>query len=407
MRPDVGAEFEIDLTGPAGGGVTVGRLPDGRACFVDYAIPGERVRVRITERRKRWARAELVEVIDASPDRVTPPCPVYGPQRCGGCRMQHVAPERQTALLATVITDQLRRIGRLDVGEVAVLRPHDGDGFGYRSRARFAVDGAGHLAFRRAGSTALQPVDDCPLLEPAGRELLGRSATGWDGAREVRVQLGDDGSLALAVTGDRGATPPQTVTTTAGHDAPHVWRTVAGRRFRVSARSFFQPSTAGATLLADLVRQHTRVSTGEHVVDCYAGVGLFSALLADDGAHVTAIERDAAACADARSNTAGLPVTVQRAEVGPDSTVPDTVDAVVLDPPRIGAGAEVMRWIAGMDPARVIYVSCDAATFARDARVLVDQRYALDHVVGVDQFTHTGHVEVVGVFHRPASPDRS
>lgn len=401
---------DITLHGFAHGGSAVGRLPDGTACFVDYAIPGEHVRVRVVDRRKRWARAELVEVVTPSPDRVDPPCPLFGPGRCGGCRLQHIAPARQAELLSGVIGDQLRRIGHLDVEDPGeMVRPHPADGLGYRNRARFAVDRTGHLAFRRAASHDLIAVDDCPLLVPAARETLHDTASGWRGAREVQLQVGTDDRAVFAVTPGRGTpTIPgdaAAVVTGRGHrrdqrTTPHATFTVAGRSFEVSATSFFQASVPASEHLVALVRRMTEATGEQHVLELYAGVGLLTTALAADGARVTAVESSPQACRDAERNTAGLDVTVVRAPAGPGVRVAGPVDAVVLDPPRQGAGREVVDWIAGMAPARVTYVSCDPATFARDARMLVDRGYRLVEVVGVDQFTHTAHVELVGAFHR-------
>lgn len=446
---DDGAVVELELHGFTHGGSAVGRLPDGTACFVDYAIPGERVRVRVVDRRRRWARAALVEVLDASPDRVAPPCPLFGPGRCGGCRLQHIAPRRQAALLATVIDDQLRRIGHLDAGPVDVVRPHGGDGLGYRQRARFAVDRDGHLAFRRAGSHDLIAVDDCPLLVPRARAVLGTIAAGWRGAREVQLQVGSDGGAALAVTPGRGevAVPggvPAVIAPrrdagrrgdrgrggrgrqwrgdggrgrqeadgrgahrhdgdqpgTGRRDRPKVHYTVAGRTYAVDPASFFQASVTAAEHLVTLVRRMTLAGPDDHVLELYAGVGLLTAALAADGARVTAVEASTTACADARVNTAGLGVTVVQGTVRAGMPLSGAVDAVVLDPPRSGTDAQVLAWIAELAPARVTYVSCDPATFARDARTLTDHGYRLGEVVGVDQFTHSAHVELVAGFTR-------
>jgi tRNA/tmRNA/rRNA uracil-C5-methylase (TrmA/RlmC/RlmD family) len=417
MTTAVGAVVELTLDGFTHGGSAVGRLPDGTACFVDYAIPGERVRVRVTDRRRRWARADLVEVLEPSADRVTPPCPLFGPGRCGGCKLQHIAPRRQADLLATVISDQLRRIGHLDIGgPPRMLRPHGGDGLGYRQRARFAVDASGHLAFRRAGSHDLIAVDDCPLLAPDARSVLRRGATGWRGAKEVTLQVGTDGRAAIAVTARRGrARPPDHL---AAELQPHVTFTVGGHTLRAGPASFFQASAAAAEQLAATVARLTAVTAGEHVLELYAGVGLLTATLAAEGARVTAVEASAAACRDARTNfaaggtsrpakhaaetppgaPASMDVTVVQAPAGAGLRLTSPVDAVVLDPPRSGAGADVMAWVAGLAPSRVTYVSCDPATFARDARVLVDRGYTLGEVIGIDQFTHSGHVELVGAF---------
>lgn len=411
-----GQVVDLELHGLAHGGAAIGRLPDGTACFVDYAIPGERVRVRVSDRRKRWARGELVEVLAPSPDRVAPPCPLFGPGRCGGCKLQHIAPARQAELLAGTIADQLRRIGHLDVAApVEVLRPHGGNGMGYRHRARFAVDRAGRLAFRRAASSELQPVDDCPLLTPDARAVQHTVAAGWGGAREVALQVGTDGAATLAVSPGRGRVVvpgdlPVVVTGTrdrrgargVGRGSEATYE-VAGRTYRVHATSFFQVSVTAAERLIALVRRMTAVTPGTHVLELYAGVGLLTAALAADGARVTAVESNRQACADAEHNTADLDVSVVRAAAGPAVTVAGPVDAVVLDPPRTGATRQVIDWIAGLGPRRVTYVSCDPATFARDAATLAAHGYRLAEVVGVDQFTHTGHVELVGTFSHNAA----
>jgi tRNA/tmRNA/rRNA uracil-C5-methylase (TrmA/RlmC/RlmD family) len=400
------------LDGFAHDGAAVGRLPDGRACFVDYGIPGERVTVRITEQRRRWARGTVVEVLDPSPDRVTPPCPIFGPAKCGGCRTQHIAVPRQAELLGTVITEQLRRIGGLDPpdGAVEVITPHAPDGLGYRNRARFAVTDDGRLGFRRARSHDTVAVDDCPLLAPTARSALRGMAQGWHQVSEVRLQVGTAGDAAVAVTTTgRDARVPSPLPTTLlrrGRRArpdgrARVRHDVAGHTFVVSATSFFQASITAAEVLVDLVRELTPVAAGSHVVDCYAGVGLFSVALASDGARVTAIESDPGACADARINAADLPIDVRRADVAAPPALDAKVDAVVLDPPRTGAGPVVTDWISGLAPRRVTYVSCDPATFARDARALTDHGMRLERLVGVDQFTHTGRVELVAGFRRP------
>jgi tRNA/tmRNA/rRNA uracil-C5-methylase (TrmA/RlmC/RlmD family) len=403
---------EMTLDGFANGGSAVGRLPDGRACFVAYGIPGERVVVDVTDVRRRWARGTVIDVLEPSPDRVPPPCPLFGPGRCGGCTMQHIGVERQAELLGSVIADQVRRIAGLEVpgGTVEVLRPHGADGLGYRNRARFAVTDDGRLAFRRARSHDLIPVADCPLLTAPARAAQEAMAQGWRNVSEVQLQVGSDGSGALAVTATGG--DPVIPSTLPAHVVPRgrrrrvprdarVHHEVAGHTFVTGATSFFQASAAAAEVLADRVVQIADVAPGDHVVDCYAGVGMFSVILAAHGARVTAIESDADACADARRNAQGLPIDVVRSMVA-DARAPTGVSVVVLDPPRTGAGADAIAWIVDRSPQRVAYVSCDPATFARDARHLDASGYRLTSLVGVDQFTHTGHVELIGGFARAA-----
>lgn len=411
-RPPV----ELRLDGITHGGEAVGRLPDGKACFVPYAIPGERVRVRVVEERASWARGEVLEVLDASPDRVEAPCPYFGPGRCGGCQLQHVDPAAQPALKRRVVTEQLTRIGRLvdpPVAETIVVAP-----FGYRTTARFAVDPEGRLGFRRSHSHDVQPVDRCLLLVPEAQALRDEAGDGWTGVAEVTVRagLGDtgallvrpgsgglpalpDGDAAVAIEQEDGAAVPlRGDPTTTAH--------VAGRDLRVSVGSFFQVSVAGATVLAGLVRDAAAVRPGDTALDLHTGVGLFAGVLAAGGASVTGVERSPAAAADARANLADLDVEVvtATAEEHVAGLLADGArcDVVVLDPPRRGAGVALCGALAALGPRAVVYVSCDPAALARDARALADVGYVLERAVPVDQFAQTAQIETVATF-RPAT----
>lgn len=404
---------ELDLTGITHGGEAVGRLPDGRACFVPYAIPGERVRVEVVEQRKRWARARVVEVLEASPDRVTAPCPYFGPQRCGGCQLQHVASVAQPALKRRVLVEQLQRIGRIadpPVAETVTLAP-----FGYRNRARFGVDAEGRLGFRRAHSHDLEHIAACLLVERGVQELREQAGDDWRGVDEVELRVGTEGA---AIVVQPGATAVPTLppgdaavalAATRGPAAalrgdPTLRFDVEGLGgFRVSPTSFFQASTAGAAVLAELVREAAAVQEGETALDLHAGVGLFAAALALGGARVTAVEASTVAADDARANLGeraevvtadALAFVQERARTGVWH------DVVVLDPPRRGAEAPLCRAIAAVEPRVVVYVSCDPAALARDAAILAEEGYALQRAVPVDQFAQTAQIETVATFTR-------
>lgn len=410
------SEVEITLHGLAHGGEAVGRLPDGKACFVPYGIPGERVRVRVTTERKRWARAELVAVIDASPDRIEPPCPYFGQGACGGCTLQHIAPDRQAALRRQVLVDQLERIGKVaDPPVTEVVRAGD---LGYRHQARFGVRRDGVLGFRRAGSHNLIPIDRCLLLDDATQALRERAGDAWAGAEEVAVRSAATGTTALVVHPGPGGLPPLPpgddpvgVAGTGGVAAlrgePVLTHVVCGLEFRVSARSFFQANHRGAAALLRLVRTAAAAGPGDHVLDLYAGVGLFARGLAAAGAGVTAVESDRAACADARHNLAAVADRTEVVHGDVTQVVRGFVadglapDVVVLDPPRDGAGVDLARLVAALGAATVVYVACDPAALARDTRVLLDASYRLTQVVPVDQFAQTAHIEAVATFRLP------
>lgn len=413
QSPVSSAVHELDLDGFAHGGEAVGRRADGKACFVGYALPGERVRVEIVEEAKRWSRGRLLEVVQPSAERVEPPCPHFGPQRCGGCQLQHASAEGQERLVARVVREQLERIGRLEAPPVLpTITPAP---FAYRTRARFGVDEQGRLGFRRAGTHDLVAIDRCPLLTGPAQALRERAGDHWVGVKEVEVRVGlASGETALVVTPGAGGMPGLPATddpvalrddsgaTVALRGDPTIHEEVAGRRFRISPASFFQSSVVAAEVLSDLVVEAAAPDAGTRALDLHAGVGLFAAALGRAGAEVVAVEKVAAAAADAWENLAdvdaeviagdALAVTRERAE--------EAVDVVVLDPPRRGAGDRLCRALAATPATTVVYVSCDPAALARDARLLVDAGFRLEQVQPVDQFAQTAAVEAVATFRR-------
>ncbi|HWH32270.1 MAG TPA: TRAM domain-containing protein [Egibacteraceae bacterium] len=239
----------VRLHGLAHGGEAVGRLEDGKAVFVPFAIPGELATVRVTDERARWARAELVEVLEPSPDRVEPACPLFG--RCGGCALQHIAGPRRRGLLRQVLVDQLQRIGGLDDPPVAEVR--DAGEWAYRTSARFAIARDGALGFRAAGSHDIVAVEHCPLLHPAAQAV--RSEVGPRYERPgpeveevmVRAAARGDGATLVTLPGASGAT---------------ITERVGGLEFRVSPGSFFQQNTVGAEILLALVREAAAAAPG-------------------------------------------------------------------------------------------------------------------------------------------------
>ena len=404
----------VSTQGWAHGGEAVGRLPEGKACFVGYAIPGETVRVRVEEVHKRWARGTAVEVLEASPHRVEPPCPHFGPDRCGGCQLQHIAPDHQRTLKARVLTEQLQRLGKVEAPPVAGVDAVPG-GWpdGYRAWARMAADPQGRLGFRRPGSHEINPVDRCLLLTDDAQRLREGAGDGWTGVEEVHLIAGDDAGL-LTISPGAGGVPPApdgpfgVALQGAGAPAPirppeAVTIRVHDRPLRVSAGAFFQAGPAAAAALVDAVLAAADVVAGETALDLYAGVGLLSAALAAAGARVTAVESSRQATEDARHNLGGTGAEVITADVAEAVTELDPVDVVVLDPPRTGAGRTVAAAVARLARRRVVYVACDPAALARDTRVLLDAGLSLTGVQGVDVFGHTSHVEAVATFEVPAA----
>jgi tRNA/tmRNA/rRNA uracil-C5-methylase (TrmA/RlmC/RlmD family) len=376
----------IEVERVAHGGVCVGHAADGRVVFVRHTLPGERVRVQVTEERRSYLRADAVEILRAAPARVPPPCPWSGPGRCGGCDWQHVALREQRRLKATVVAEQLSRVAGVTRTVVVEAVPGDGSGLHWRSRLRLATDPDGRAGFRRHRSHEIEPVGDCLIAATAAdvAELVSRT---WPSDVEVTVDVSSTGERAIAV----------------GTHREFVTERAAGREWAVPIGGFWQVHVGAADLLARTVTELAEVRAGEVCLDLYSGVGLFAGTLAPRAGRVTAVESDRRACAAARRNLADLPVTVVHDRVdhwlGSRSREDaPRADVVVLDPPRKGAGRRVAEAIARMGARRIVYVACDPAALARDTAVLQDRGYALADLRAFDLFPMTAHVECVALF---------
>ena len=373
--------------------------------FVRHALPGERVRVVVTGEAKGFLRADAVEVLDASPDRVDPPCPWAGPGRCGGCDWQHATLDAQRRMKASLVEEQLRRLAGVE--RTVVVEPLDDDGFGYRTRTTFSVGEGGRLGLHRHRSDVLEPVDRC-LISADGVDEAVRLL--WEGAASVEVAVGGGRRVVAVRSAGRVALPALdagVVVDGRPVAVPHGLRhEVLGRSFEVAAGGFLQVHREAATALASAVLEALAPRPGERVADLYAGVGLFAALLGErvgPTGQVTAVEGDARACADAARNTADQPWVRVRTRAVDVAAVRSlgAVDLVVLDPPRAGAGLQVTAALVGLRPRALAYVACDPASFARDLKVLLDAGWSLSSLRALDLFPQTEHVELVGVLAPP------
>jgi tRNA/tmRNA/rRNA uracil-C5-methylase (TrmA/RlmC/RlmD family) len=418
--PENDSVLDLEVGAIAAGGGCVGRAPDGRVVFVRHALPGERVRALVTASTSSFLRADAVEILAASPDRVEPPCPHAGPGRCGGCDFQHVAPDAQRRLKAFRVAEQLGRLAGVQRGVEVEAVPGDHDGLGWRTRVRVAVDHDGRPGFRRHRSHRLEHVDRCPVAT-AAVTASGVLAARWSGAAELEVAtgtgVGPSASGALVTVTPRGRTrvavpdvAARVVLRGAGRRPPgSVTAVVRGRGYRISAGVFWQVHTGAAELLLDTVLSFAGTGVGDAVVDLYAGAGLFAVPLADAAGpkgSVLAVERDGRACADARHNGNGMPaLRVLQKAVTPDLVTREIgrPRVLVLDPAREGAGTGVMAAFTAHGPTldRLVYVSCDPASFSRDARVLLDAGWDLAALRAFDIFPMTEHVELVALLCPP------
>lgn len=410
--------MELTVGPVAHGGWCVARH-EGRVVFVRHALPGERVLAEVTEETVRFLRADAVEILDASPDRVPAPCPFAGPGRCGGCDWQHASLEAQRRLKTEVVAEQLRRLAGIDwQGRVEEV-PGAPDGLGWRTRVQFAADRDGVLGLRRHRSHDIEPVDACLIAHPEV-ENVGAEVMNWRGASTVEViasSAGDqavvvapkprrtvavpdlDESVAVFVNEGRGRT--RTV-----HGRHHVTERVGERDFQVTGSGFWQVHPGAAATLLATVMEFADPKPGEWALDLYCGVGLFAASLAEavgpDGA-VFGVESESVAVRDAERNLRDLPqARFGRGfvESALDRYGIERADLVVVDPPRTGLGREVAARIASLEASRIVYVSCDPATLARDLSWLGERGYRLAELRAYDAFPMTSHVESVALLVR-------
>ena len=381
----VGQQVEVEIGPIAHGGHCIAHHA-GRTLLVRHAIPGERVVAEVTAVASKVSRADAIEVVEASPDRVVAACAYAHPGGCGGCDFQHVDLGAQRRLKEQVIVDALRRFAGLPDVPVQV-EGLDSTGLGWRTRVTWHVDPLGHLGFHPARSHAIIDVSDCALASP--RIAQWRHETDrLLGAREVTTVEGSDGRLSVLVDG-RLVDGPELVS-----------EEVAGRRWRLTASGFWQVHPLVAEALVEAVLGFAQPRPGERWWDLYAGAGLFTAFLAEavgPTGSVLGIEGDDGSVHDGRRALADLPSArmerhdVRRWLAGD----PQAPDGVVLDPPRSGAGAEVIERIAAVQPTRIVYVACDPVALARDVRLLADAGYHLAGLRAFDAFPMTHHVECV------------
>lgn len=422
-RRSVGELLELDIGRPAHGGSCVARhKPDGsgtgRVVFVRHTLPGERVRARVTEDRGGYLFADAVEILRPSPDRVPAPCPHAAPGRCGGCDWQHASGPAQRALKREVVLDQFRRLARLDVDALLPeVRELPGGLLGWRTRNLYAVDADGRPGLRRHRSHEVERVERCWIGAPGVGDAPVLADT-WPGLTGVEVSRGDDGAIAVlahrpgAGRQARGRRPPDRVELLEG--PPTLRYRLHGLDFDVASGGFWQVHPAAGKAFANALLDAVRPQPGERVLDLYAGAGALTAVLAAavgrSGA-VVGIEADRQAVLDAETNLAGFPqARVIRGKVTPDALrraetleAMDAVDFVTLDPPRAGAGRDVMNAILELRPRVVGYVACDPAALARDVALAQDAGWRLTSLTAFDAFPMTAHVECVAALERSAA----
>lgn len=425
----VGTEYEVEVGPVAHGGHCVARTESGRVLFVRHTLPGERVVARVTEGEEtsRFLRADAVEILEPSKDRVEAPCPFSGPGKCGGCDWQHAKPGAQRRFKGEVIAEQLKRLAGLtpeEAGWDGTVVPAEGDKLpagqvpAWRTRVQYTIDAEGHAGLRKHRSHEVQVIDRCLIAAPEVTEL-GVEKREWPQIASVEAisAIGSTDRQVVLTPKPGGRLPiveldkPVSVLRVGEkdqqihrvHGRPFVRERAADRTWRVSEGGFWQVHPKAADALVQAVMQGLMPRKGDMALDLYCGVGLFAGALGErvgEKGAVLGIESSKRAVEDARHNLRDLDrVRVEHGKV--ESVLPrtgiDKADVVVLDPPRAGAGKQTVRHLASLGARRIAYVACDPAALARDLGYFAEAGYRPVTLRAFDLFPMTHHVECVAI----------
>jgi 23S rRNA (uracil1939-C5)-methyltransferase len=407
--------FDITLEKLTYGGEAMGRLPDGRAVFVPFGLPGEQVRVELAEDKKNFARGKLLEVLTASPDRIAPKCKHFG--KCGGCHYQNLPYEKQLTAKTEILRDQLQRIGKIENPPVKpmVASPL---AWNYRNHVQFHLTEDGKMGFVNSGGNAVLPIEECHLPE-AGIDSFWRDLQFESDEEVERVSLraGGDGELMVVLESESPETPELEVEADVSvihvfDDHPvvlagegHLFFDILGKDFRVSAGSFFQVNTKMAEKMVEHLMTCVPVSLSTTLLDLYCGAGLFSKFFAAKCEKVIGIESSESACEDFAFNLDEFD-NVELYEGAAEEILPALANQLksqtcaIVDPPRAGIERHALDALIQIQPQVITYVSCDPSTLARDAARLISGGYRLVEVTPFDLFPQTYHIESISIFEK-------
>ena len=394
MTLEIGSRHEIEIQRVAHGGHCVGRVGEV-VCFVRHALPGEKVIVEITSigKQNKFCFADVVEVLTKSEHRITPACKYAGV--CGGCDWLHVDFSHQQKLKTDILKEQLVRLGKLDpdsqlINTISVKAlPGDATGYGYRTRVEYVTDSRGRLGFRKHGSNEVVAVSNCKV---ARDEITGDGFTNvpWAANSEMRVVVSSTGEVVKIAETDSAEY--------------RINETVGNFNYQVNAKGFWQAHTLAPKVFIDTVLDLLKPELGQHVIDLYSGSGLFTLPLAKAvgaGGRVESVEGDLKAASSLKRNTRNLAnvlIYAMGVEKWFATSKLKKVDAVLLDPPRVGAGKTVINAIAKLRPSKILYVACDPASLARDVSYFAEIGFELREIRAWDAFGQTQHLETFALF---------
>jgi len=408
--------FDLLLEKHAYGGVTMGRLSDGRAVFVPFGLAGEKVRVRLTEDKKNFARGEIIEVLEPSKDRIQPRCKHF--MECGGCHYQHLPYKKQLEIKTEILIDQLKRIGKIESPPVQPMVASL-NSWNYRNHIQFSLTENGKLGFQAPNSNKVIPITECHLPEASINDFWQQLEFEQEiDIERVSLRAGADEDLMLVLESDSPEPPEleiearisithvyeENTVVIAGND--HIIIRVLDRDFKVSAASFFQVNTVMAEKMAQHLIDQLSINQSSTLLDVYCGVGLFSAFFASKCEHVIGIESSESSCEDFAINLDEFD-NVELYQGTAEEVLPGLVDQIgsnqlyaIVDPPRAGIERYALDALVQLNPEIIAYVSCDPSTLARDVKRLIENGYKLKQVTPFDLFPQTYHIESISIFEK-------
>ena len=401
----------LDLIEMANGGSAVARGKKKLTIFVPYGIAGEKVQANIISQKNDHARAEIVKVLQPSPDRIEPICDFFGV--CGGCHFQHMRYEAQLRTKQAIVLDQMERIGNMKNAPVRETLPNPTP-WAYRVEMSLSPTEDGRLGFWSPHKKEVIPIDACPISHPQLLMLLQDIDLELPGLRKMTLRMGADEALLAAIEVDDVeppsleadfpisvaiVLPDKTAATLVGDH--FIVQSVHERDFRVSPGCYLPASLSGMALVIDTVLHYAKLTGVESVLELYSGVGMLTTFLAEQAAHVVAVERNQDAVADMTVNLA-LTENVSVYEDFVESALPaldEDFDLVVLHPTKDGLSRDAVQVLLDKRPSRIIYVSSDIATMARDGRQLIQRGgYNLVEIQPIDMQPQTYRVETVSLW---------
>ena len=388
----IGDVLSLSIEKVANGGFCIARH-EGKVVFVRHSLPGEQVRAEITDITSKFIRADVVEVLQASEHRVEPPCQYAA--LCGGCDWQHASLTFQRELKSEVVREQISHLGKinsisgtpLDQFQVEPL-PGDTDGLRWRTRNRFVNIARQALGMRMSRSHNVVEIEDCLIADEQAINVA-RSALHLD---TPEIQTAKSSTGQHVVVDNRGG--------------PWLDEQIGDRKWRIHASSFWQVHKSSAESFVSVVREFAELQSGESVLDLYAGSALFGASLAQDvgeDGSIVAVESSIDAVRDARRSCSDLPqleLVTSDVKKWLQQYSHETFDVIVLDPPRAGAGEDVITHVSAMAKQKIIYVACDPSALGRDIGYLNANNWNLAKLRGYDAFPMTSHVECIALFER-------